>query len=165
MATIHIEQLQTFFVFTISGIVIGIIFDIFRIIRKSFKISDLHTNIEDVIFGIILSILLIYLFFIYHSGPIRFYMIIALSMGFLIYWFSVSKYFIKINVAIIAFVKALFYKVLHFILLPFKYIFNFLKKAFNKPFMLFIINVKRIKDVIIYQKHQKKLHKKKDFIK
>ena len=165
MTTIPTEQLQIFFVFIISGIAIGIIFDVFRIIRRSFKISDLHTYIEDIIFGIILGFFLIFIFFIYNSGDVRFYMIVALLIGFLLYMLTISKYFIKINVAIITFIKAALYKILHFILIPVKYIVNFLKKVFNKPFMLLIINIKRLKDVVNYQKYQKKLHKKKDFTK
>ena len=165
MTTIPTEQLQIFFVFIISGIAIGIIFDVFRIIRRSFKISDLHTYIEDIIFGIILGFFLIFMFFIYNSGDARFYMIVALLIGFLLYMLTISKYFIKINVAIITFIKAALYKILHFILIPVKYIVNFLKKVFNKPFMLFIINIKKLKDVVNYQKYQKKLHKKKDFTK
>lgn len=165
MTTIPTEQLQIFFVFIISGIAIGIIFDVFRIIRRSFKISDLHTYIEDIIFGIILGFFLIFIFFIYNSGDVRFYMIVALLIGFLLYMLTISKYFIKINVAIITFIKAALYKILHFILIPVKYIVNFLKKVFNKPFMLLIINIKKLKDVVNYQKYQKKLHKKKDFTK
>ena len=35
-----INQLYTLFVFILSGAVIGILFDLFRILRKSFKTPD-----------------------------------------------------------------------------------------------------------------------------
>lgn len=48
-----VKQLNLFLIFFASGIIIGIFFDIFRIIRRSFKINDFHTFLEDSLFGII----------------------------------------------------------------------------------------------------------------
>lgn len=165
MTTVHIEQLNLFSVFCISGLIIGIIFDIFRIIRRSFKISDFHTYVEDIILGIIIGIFLIYMLYVYNSGNFRFYMIIALFIGFITYILTISKYFIRINVKIITFLKKFINKTLHIIFLPIMYIIKTLTRIFNKPYMILIINIKKIKNVINYQKYQKKLHKKKDFIK
>lgn len=44
------SQGQIFIIFLILGLSIGIIFDIFRAIRKTFKTSDFLTTIEDIIF-------------------------------------------------------------------------------------------------------------------
>ena len=46
-------QGQIFILFFLLGIVIGSIYDIFRVIRKNFKTSDFVTQIEDIIFLII----------------------------------------------------------------------------------------------------------------
>ena len=43
-------QGQLFIFFFIIGMCIGIIYDIFRVIRKNFKTKDFVTQIEDVIF-------------------------------------------------------------------------------------------------------------------
>ena len=160
MYTIPIEQLKSFIFYMICGCVIGILFDIFRIIRKSFKISDFHTYIEDLVFGIILGLFLIYILFILNKENIRLYMIISISLGIVFYWKTISKYFIDINVRLIRFIKTVLYYIL---LKPIKLIIKAMKKIFNKPYMLFIINIKKIKDVIKYQNIEKKLHKKKDF--
>lgn len=42
-----------FIIFTLDGILIGILFDIFRILRKSFKTDDFITYIEDILFWLI----------------------------------------------------------------------------------------------------------------
>ena len=65
-ATISTE-LKIFFIFFVSGIIIGIFLDIFRIIRRSFKVSDIHTFIEDIIFCLITGIFLIFIIFIYNN--------------------------------------------------------------------------------------------------
>ena len=36
------NQANLFLIFTINGILIGLLFDIFRILRKKFKTSNLH---------------------------------------------------------------------------------------------------------------------------
>ena len=45
-----ISQANLFLIFTLDGILIGLLFDLFRILRKSFKTADVVTYIEDTIF-------------------------------------------------------------------------------------------------------------------
>lgn len=44
------SQIQIFLIFTIIGLILGLVFDFFRSIRKSFKVSDFMTNMQDIIF-------------------------------------------------------------------------------------------------------------------
>ena len=46
------NQAYLFFIFTMNGILIGLLFDFFRISRKVFKTNDVMTYIEDVLFWI-----------------------------------------------------------------------------------------------------------------
>lgn len=61
------NQAYTFIIFVINGIIIGFLFDCFRIIRKSFKTSDIITYIEDILFWIIAGITTLYFIFIYNN--------------------------------------------------------------------------------------------------
>ena len=47
------SQEQTFILFTIIGILLGLMFDFFRSIRKVFKTSNNITFLEDLIFLIL----------------------------------------------------------------------------------------------------------------
>ena len=47
------SQEQVFIFFFIIGVIIAILFDIFRVLRKSFKTPDIITFIQDVSFLII----------------------------------------------------------------------------------------------------------------
>jgi spore cortex biosynthesis protein YabQ len=161
-----LEQLNSFFVFFISGIIIGVLFDIFRIIRKLFKVSDIHTYIEDILFGIITGIFLVFIIFVYNNGNVRLYMFIAMAIGIVLYLLLISKYFIKLNVIIFSFINKCLVKLIKVIIYPIKLIFKLLKKIFKKPYTIIIINIKKIKELLIYKKwkkSQKMLHKKKDF--
>lgn len=44
------SQAQIFILFFIIGITIGLMFDFFRVLRKSFKTPDFITTIQDIIF-------------------------------------------------------------------------------------------------------------------
>lgn len=157
------EQLRLFSLFFFSGFIIGILFDIFRIIRKSFKISDLHTFIEDFLFSIITTLFLIFLIFVYNTGNLRFYMIIALTFGFSTYIITLSKYFIKINVILINLSKIFISKILHIFFIPLKFFLKYFEKILKKPIMFLIINLKKLKILLIYKKSNKKIVQKKDF--
>ena len=101
------NQIYLFSIYMLCGIVIGIGFDIFRVLRKSFRTSDMVTYIEDILFGILTGIFLIIMLFIFNNGQLRFFIFVAIFLGLLLYLLTISKYFIKINVIILAFIKKL----------------------------------------------------------
>ena len=92
-----LNQAYLFIIFCATGILIGLIFDIFRIIRKLFKTPDFLTYIEDICFWIISGLILIYSIFIFNNGEIRLYMFIAISLGIITYILTFSRFFVIIG--------------------------------------------------------------------
>ena len=135
------NQVQLFFVFIINGIIIGILFDIFRILRRSFKTSNIVTYIEDILFWILTGLILLYSIFTFSDGEIRLYMFIGIFFGSFIYMISISNYFVKINVKIITFIKNIVGKVLILIITPVKFI---LKRLLFKPIHFITINIGKV---------------------
>lgn len=170
-----INQLYILFVFIISGSIIGILFDLFRILRKSFKTPDIITYIEDTLFWIITGLFLLYIIFKYSFGEIRIYMFISLIIGLVVYFLTISKYFINLNVKIINIFKISISKILYILFYPIKIMINILQKTFLKPFSFITVNIrnfgskilknltKSLKDVNISKKNRKNLKQKKDF--
>ena len=160
-----LNQANLFLIFTINGILIGLLFDIFRILRKSFKTSDIITYTEDLVFWILTGLLLLYSIFTFSNGEVRFYMFLAVFCGCLIYMLLFSKYFISINVKIIAIIKKIIKTILSIVILPFKIILQLLKKIFFKPINFMTINLKKIgnniqkksKNILKLQKNKKKV--------
>ena len=138
------NQASLFLIFTIEGTIIGLIFDIFRILRKSFKTSDIVTYIEDILFWVITGILILYSIFIFNYGEIRFFMFVGMFLGAMFYMLLVSKYVIKISVSIIEFLKKAIIFVLKIIKFPIEFIDKIIEKIFKKPILFCIINVKKI---------------------
>lgn len=120
---------------------------IFRVLRKSFRTSDMVTYIEDILFGILTGIFLIIMLFIFNNGQLRFFIFVAIFLGLLLYLLTISKYFIKINVIILTFIK----KLVHTILYPIQKLY----KIMTKPFYFLIINFKKL-----HIRKSKKLSKK-----
>lgn len=157
-------QLYSLFIFTISGVAISVFFDVFRILRKSFKTPDIITYIEDIIFWIFTGVFFLFILFKFNNGEIRNYVVLGIILGILIYMFTISKYFIKTSIIIIDFIK----KIISY---PIKFIFSIFKKIL-KPFTFIIINVR--KNISYYyikiknmtkknKKVKKRITKKKDF--
>ncbi len=95
--------------FLFIGICIGVLFDIFRIVRKCFKTSDFITYVHDIIFLVASGFILIFSIFLINNGEIRSYIFIGLIAGICIYLLTLSKYFISFLSKIILFIKKILF--------------------------------------------------------
>ncbi len=152
------NQLYIFSVFILTGILIAILFDIFRILRKSFKTSDIVTYFEDITFWVLAGLILLYTIFKFNNGKIRIYIFLAIFIGILIYMLFFSKPFIKINVTIISVIKRILSKLISVLIFPIKVIINTLRKIFIKPISIVCINIRNF--FTNYTKLNKKILKK-----
>ena len=163
-----INQIYLLLIFMGSGVLIGLFFDIFRILRKSFKTPDIITYLEDFLFWIITGIYLIFIIFKFSFGQIRLFMFASLILGFALYILTISKFFIKLNVKIITILKKIISKILKVILYPFKFLTKLLKRIIFKPITFITINVfkifnKNVKISNLFSKNKKNTSQKKDF--
>ena len=131
------NQAYLFLIFMINGIIIGILFDFFRILRKSFKTADAITYIEDSLFWILTGAILLYSIFVFCNGEIRLFMFLGVLLGTIIYMLIASKSVIKINVSIITFIKKI-------VAIPINIICRIFRKLLFKPISFVIINIKKI---------------------
>ena len=99
------NQLYTFLIFILVGMVIGITYDIFRILRKSFKTIDIITYIQDFLFWIITGVILLYSIFTFNNGELRSYIFIGILLGLILYMLSISIFFVEICTKIICSIK------------------------------------------------------------
>lgn len=138
------NQAQLFLVFIINGIIIGILFDFFRILRKSFKTNDITTYIEDFLFWILTGFSILFTLFKFNNGEIRLYMFFAIAIGILLYMLIFSSYIIKINVSIIVFLKKIVKKILYYVFMPILFLLKVLKKIVFKPISFIFINIRSL---------------------
>lgn len=153
-------QLYSLFLFIIAGILIGIFFDIFRILRRTFKTPDWITYLEDILFWILTGSFLLFLLFYFQNGEIRGYVILGLFLGILIYMLTISKHFIKISVNILKTIKDIIKQVISWCLKPFSIVWKMLHRVVMKPISFMVINVRKIFSSF-YKKHISAIKNKK----
>lgn len=119
------NQAYLFLVFSITGVIIGVLFDLFRILRRTIKTSNIITYIEDVLFWILTGFLILYNIWYFNNGEIRIFMFLGIIMGVLIYMLTLSNILIKIF-------SKIFQTIIKIIELPIKTIFAFFRKIFTR---------------------------------
>lgn len=133
MNALLLSQFNTVFIFFLTGICIGLLFDFFRIQRKVLRTCDFITYIQDILFWIVSGLIIIFVIMKYTNGEIRIYMILGIILGILIYFLIISKYIMKIFVCILSFLLNIIGK----LLFPIKKIYKIIKKSWkNKNNML-----------------------------
>lgn len=136
-----LSQVQIFIIFILNGIIIGLVFDLFRILRLTFKTKDVITYIEDVLFWLITALILLYSIFKFNNGELRFYIFFGIFIGVLMYLLCFSKTFIAISVGLIHFIKKIVY---YSIIKPLIFIYKLLKKIVLSPIVFVFINLKKV---------------------
>ncbi len=139
-----LSQGNLFLIFVVNGFLIGLFFDIFRILRKSFKTSDIMTTIEDILFWIITGFIILYSIFIFNNGEIRFFMFIGILIGVIFYMILLSGFVIKTSVSIITFLKRVLRFIFKVLILPIIGIYKIIKNLLKKPILFCFINLKKI---------------------
>ena len=132
------NQAYLFLVFTLTGVIVGILFDAFRILRRTFKTTNIITYIEDILFWILTGLLILYNIWYFNNGEIRIYMFLGIIIGVLIYMSALSNVIIKIFTKLLSVII----KILE---LPFKSIIAIFRKISTKIFPFFTNFVKKLK--------------------
>lgn len=132
------NQAYLFLVFSLTGVEIGILFDFFRILRRTIKTGNIVTYIQDILFWILTGILVLYNIWYFNNGEIRVYMFLGIIIGTLIYVSTLSNIFVKLFTRILNTII----KVLE---IPFKTIVAIFRKIITVILSFFTKNVKKFK--------------------
>ena len=85
------EQLQFILLMTASGMGIMLGYDAFRLLRWLIPHASLFIVIEDFLYWIVVSVPIFYLFLLYHDGVIRWYGVVSIFTGIILYEFGLSR--------------------------------------------------------------------------
>ena len=132
------NQAYLFIVFSLTGVIIGLLFDFFRILRRSFKTSNIITYFEDVLFWILTGVLILYNIWYFNNGEIRIYMFLGIIMGVLIYMLTLSN-------IIISLLSKILNSIVKVLELPFRTLFSIFHKFFTVIMKIFNNFPKKLK--------------------
>lgn len=98
-----------------AGMIIGVLFDLYRLMRGFSSPKKMVTVIEDILFGIFTAII-IFIFLLYTNyAYIGFYVYMWIGLGIYIYFKFISRLFLKIlynSLRVIIKVIRVFFKIL-----------------------------------------------------
>lgn len=125
------EQTQVFIIFVIVGIIISFLFDIFRILRKVYKFSNMLIYMQDILFWLLTGIIILQAIFKFNSGDIRIFLFLGIFVGVFIYISLFSIYVIKIGSFILKLINTLIRKLINVFKVPICKILDFMIKYYR----------------------------------
>jgi len=122
-----IDQVKLIIFSLLSGIITGVFFDIYRLIRGFENPNRFLTIIQDLLFWTLTSIV-VFIFLMYtNEGYINFYVYVSLIIGVYLYLRLLSKIFIKLQYRLLKLNGKLFRILRNIILYPLNLLFYKLK--------------------------------------
>lgn len=122
------SQTVTFLLAILLGFVLGLLYDVFRILRLAVKSGFLVTLIEDVVYLIFVAVSSYSLALIRSDGFLRAYILIGEGLGAILYFFSLSIVIMGISALVIGMIHT----VLGWIFTPVLRFLRFLGTLFEK---------------------------------
>lgn len=140
------QQTKGFLLALGMGFLLGILYDVIRIIRISISRGRALVVVCDFIFCA-LACLCTFLFCLtVNEGEIRLYLVLGEIAGFFTYYFSLGVIIFSCSEKIINFIKKLLRSVFSAILFPFKWFFGIIRKSINKLLKKSRKNGKKLKN-------------------
>lgn len=106
------------------GVILAVVFDIFRSYRIYKKVNRKKALFQDILYFIIAWIIIIFALLNLLDGDIRLYLFVGLLIGVVIYFSTFSNLFLKLNIKLFKFIAKLF----EYICLPIKFNYQVLQK-------------------------------------
>lgn len=129
-----------FFYSILTGAVLGVVYDIFRILRISFPPKKIAIIVQDVIFALICIITTLMFLQFFTNGALRFFVLIGEFLGFLLYYLTIGVIVIKTARVIINIVK----KIIYIVIWPFRKIFGWIFSKLSPILNRFIQKLRKI---------------------
>lgn len=145
------QQTKSFLLSLGMGFLLGIIYDLIRIIRISISKNKTGVILSDLFFCAVACMGTFLFCLTVNEGEIRLFLVLGEIAGFFTYYFSLGVIIFSYSEKIITFIKRLTRSILRIILFPFNWVLEKLKSLFKK-----IISKRR--------KNSKKLKNKSKFL-
>lgn len=157
MSTFVYYQLYIFLATFYGGVVIGFMYDIYKIYRNILKPSKFVALIQDLLFWIVISGVAVYVLVYSNDGQLRGYSLLGFIMGALIYNLLLSRIVVKTISMILKTIKNIIdyiYDKIRAVVIKFIKLLMYPIKKFHKaidPLFIKLRRIRRIPDRIIQE--------------
>lgn len=109
------QDASAFYATIYGGLIIGLLFDMYRVIKSNFKAIKYVSLIFDALFWILVTLVIFITVDAIDSFKLRYYHFVALFIGFILYYNTISKFILSIMNKIISFITKLIKKTILYI--------------------------------------------------
>ena len=102
----------------LTGAAIGLLYDVFRIFRRTARHSGFAVQLEDFFFWVAATGLTFYYMLRVNYGEIRPFYILGVAIGAVLYFVTVSRFVIMVFVAVINYMKRVVLVAVRVVLVP-----------------------------------------------
>lgn len=110
------QELMLFLYSVGMGVLLGMLYDIFRALRQIFPHRFVLVFVEDCVFFMIYSVLLMCFAVMFSRSQVRFYYAVGNIIGFALYYFTIGKIVMRFICGIIKILRSVVDKIAHSIL-------------------------------------------------
>lgn len=103
-----------------GGLLIGFIYDLYKVFRQLFNPKKIATHIQDIFFWTIISVVAFYVLIISNQGDLRFYNFLGFMIGVFVYHYLLSRKIIQTLLFILRKTKELLWDIWQLFLYPFR---------------------------------------------
>lgn len=122
------NQAYVFLATVYTGMLVGFIYDLNRVIRRIFKPRPWLVGIMDLFFWLVVAALVFMALLYANDGEVRFYNFIGLAMGWSLYLLTISPWVIKALIYVYTAIEKGFKGAIRLVSWPFQALFNFIDK-------------------------------------
>lgn len=122
------DQTRLFLLAIGLGFLLGVVYDLFRVVRMAFTMRRAGVFIQDVLFFLVCAAVTFVFLLAVNQGEIRGFIIAGEVLGFLIYYFSLGLLAMRVSSFLVHATQRIFY----LISVPFRALMRLLKRLFGK---------------------------------
>jgi spore cortex biosynthesis protein YabQ len=122
------SQAYAFILSVAGGMVIALVYDAFRVFRKAVKTGRIVTNVQDLLYWLIVSVIMFLTLFFSNDGELRAYLFVGAFLGVVLYTLLFSKIVMGSSLFIIRIATTVVKAMVRFISIPVKCIIKYIKR-------------------------------------
>lgn len=124
------SQVYVFLVMAAAGIGCGFLFDLLRVWRRLLRPGKISTGISDLIFWLIVSASIFAILFTINNGELRWFELLGLILGSMIYFLAFSRTCMKVVSAVAKFLSKILLWIFKIVLTPIVFLYRMVKRPF-----------------------------------
>ncbi len=123
------KEVSVFLASIAAGVLICIVYDLFRVIRLRAKTSAILTDVQDILFWVVATVVMFFVIFHVNNGAVRWYQFFGAVLGAVVYLLTASRFVLRGIGLLIDFFTKIFVFFLKILLTPLLFTYNIIHKC------------------------------------